>query len=432
VAEHPVRLTVTDDLRRSRLTIFFRLLLAIPHFIWFWLWTIAAVLAAIVNWVATLVAGRSPEALHRFLTAYIRYTTHVFAYIFLAANPYPGFVGDPGYPVDVEFGERERQRRWVTALRIILLIPALLLLSGFEGTGWAAWSWDGGEGTSFAWSGGTLLTVAFFAWFASLVLGRMPNGFRDLQAYGLRFHAQVAAYGLVLTDRFPNVDPAEPPGSGPDHPVRLAVNDDLRRSRLTVFFRLLLALPHLVWILLWSVVIIFAAFITWIVALIIGRPPAALHRFLSAFVRYSTHLTAYVSLAANPFPGFTGTAGSYPVDPELPGPEPQRRLVTFFRLFLGFPALAVSGAVSTLLFVAGFLGWFVSLALGRMPRSLREAQAYSLRYSAQVSSYLLLVTGRYPYSGPALGSPEPEPEPGPDAEPEPPIQPPPAGAPAPV
>ena len=36
-----MRLTVTDDLRRSRLTVFFRLLLGIPHFIWWTLWTIA-------------------------------------------------------------------------------------------------------------------------------------------------------------------------------------------------------------------------------------------------------------------------------------------------------------------------------------------------------------------------------------------------------
>ncbi len=221
MAEHPVRLTVTDDLRRSRLTIFFRLLLAIPHFIWWWLWSIAAVLAAVVNWFATLVAGRSPDPLHRFLTAYVRYSTHFFSYLFLAANPYPGFVGERGYPVDVEFGESEPQRRWVTALRIFLLIPALLLASAF----------DPG-------SGGTLITVAFFGWFACLALGRMPHGFRDLQAYGLRFYAQMAAYGLVLTDRFPNIDPAEPPASGPDHPVRLTVDDDLRRSRLTVFFRL--------------------------------------------------------------------------------------------------------------------------------------------------------------------------------------------------
>jgi len=34
---HPVRLTVEDDYVRSRLTVFFRLLLAIPHLIWFFL-----------------------------------------------------------------------------------------------------------------------------------------------------------------------------------------------------------------------------------------------------------------------------------------------------------------------------------------------------------------------------------------------------------
>jgi hypothetical protein len=35
-------------------------------------------------------------------------------------------------------------------------------------------------------------------------------------------------------------------------PARITVDDDLRRSRLTVFFRLLLALPHIVWLYLWS------------------------------------------------------------------------------------------------------------------------------------------------------------------------------------
>jgi Domain of unknown function (DUF4389) len=422
VAEHPVRLTVNDDLRRSRLTVFFRLLLGIPHFIWWWLWSIAAVLAAVANWVATLVAGRSPDALYRFLSAYVRYSTHFFAYMSLAANPYPGFTGEPGYPVDIELGEPERQRRWVTALRIFLLIPALVLAAVFEGSGYIAWFSD--DEATAAWSGGTLLTVAFLGWFVCVVLGRMPHGFRDLQAYGLRYVAQFAAYGLVLTERYPNVDPAETPASGPGHPVRLNVDDDLRRSRLTVFFRLLLALPHIVWIILWWVVASFAAFVTWIVTLITGRPPAALHRFLAAFVRYSTHLSAYVALTANPFPGFTGRAGSYPVDPELPPPDRQRRLVTLFRLFLALPALAVSSAVGGLLIVGALLGWFVSLALGRMPRSLREAQAYSLRYSAQVSAYLLLVTDRYPYSGPELGSLEPEPAP------EPPAEPPPAEAPA--
>jgi hypothetical protein len=415
-----VLLRVTDDLRRSRLTVFFRLLLAIPHFIWWWLWTVAAVLAALANWFATLVSGRPPQALYRFLSAYVRYSVHLFAYIWLAANPYPGFTGDPGYPVDVELGEREKQRRWVTGLRIFLLIPALALATVFEGAGYLTWfASKTDDEASAAWSGGTLLVVAFLGWFVCVALGRMPQGFRDLQAYGLRYLAQFAAYGLVLTDRYPNVDPAETPASGPDHPVRLNVDDDLRRSRLTVFFRLLLALPHFVWIVLWYVVAVLVAFVTWIATLIVGRPPVVLHRFLAAFLRYWTHLSAYVALTANPFPGFTGAAGSYPVDLELPPPDRQRRLVTLFRLFLALPALAVSSAVGGLLIVGAILGWFVSLALGRMPRSLRDAQAYSLRYSAQVSAYLLFVTDRYPYSGPALGSPEGEAAPGQPDEPPP-------------
>lgn len=400
-----MRLIVSDDLRRSRLTILFRLFLAIPHFIWWWLWSIAAVVAAVANWVMTLITGRSPGGLYTFLTSYVRYSVHLFAYVYLAANPWPMFTGRPGYPVDLEFGEPEPQRRWVTAFRLFLAVPALILAFAFEGSGFAA-GFSGDEST-VAWSGGTLLTVAVLGWFASLVLGRMPQGFRDLQAYGLRYLAQVAAYALVLTERYPNVDPAETPGSGPDHPVRLIVDDDLRRSRLTVLFRLLLSLPHFVWLLLWWIVAIPVVLVTWITALIGGRPPKGLHRFLSALIRYGTHVSAYAALTANPFPGFTGRAGSYPVDLQLPPPGPQPRLVTAFRLILALPAFAVSGAVSGLLFLAAFLGWFAALALGRMPHSFREAQAYALRYSGQVSAYFLLVTDRYPYSGPVLGAPEP-------------------------
>ena len=38
-----------DDLRRSRVTVFFRLPLAIPHFVWLALWAIAAVFAVIAH-----------------------------------------------------------------------------------------------------------------------------------------------------------------------------------------------------------------------------------------------------------------------------------------------------------------------------------------------------------------------------------------------
>src|SRR5207248_8060049 len=67
----PARIVVADDLRRSRVTVFFRLVLFVPHLVWLVLWTIVALLAAIVNWFATLAMGRSPAALYRFLAAYV-------------------------------------------------------------------------------------------------------------------------------------------------------------------------------------------------------------------------------------------------------------------------------------------------------------------------------------------------------------------------
>src|SRR5262245_3451408 len=127
--EHPVALVVHDDLERSRLTVFFRLILAIPHYIWFVIWTIGTAFAAIAAWVITLVTGRLPDGLHRFFCAYIRYVTHLFSYLYLVTNPYPAFTGGPvdGYPLDVTLPDPAPQSRLTVAVRILIAIPALII-----------------------------------------------------------------------------------------------------------------------------------------------------------------------------------------------------------------------------------------------------------------------------------------------------------------
>jgi hypothetical protein len=422
MADHPIRLVVDDDLHRSRLTVFFRILLAIPHFIWITLWSIAAVVAAIVNWFATLFTGRSPQGLHNFLSAYVRYWTHFSAYLLLAANPYPGFVGERGsYPVDLEIDGAERQNRWKTGFRLLLALPVLVLAGLLAGDsipgGYQDWG-DDQERTrgyilGFLPIGGLVGgIVAVFGWFACLARGRSPQGFRDVVAYGLRFGGQVSGYFLLLTDRYPSSDPATPaaPQPVPRHPIRLKIEDDLPRSRLTVFFRLLLFLPHYVWLYLWGIAALFAVFVSWFATLVLGRSPEPLHRFLAAYVRYQAHAYAFLMLVGNPFPGFTGEPGSYPVDIEIDPPERQNRWITAFRLFLAMPAVVVAYALGFVLFVVAFYGWFVGLALGRMPEGLRNLGAHAVRYWAQTYGYIYLLTDRYPYSGP-LAAAEEEPAP---------------------
>ena len=404
---HPVKLVVKDDLRRSRLTVFFRLLLAIPHFIWLVLWTVPALVAAILNGFVVLITARTPRPFHRFLSAYIRYSAHVSAFAGLAANPFPGFVGDNSrYPIRVEIAEPERQSRLITLFKIVLVLPALVI-AGVLG------------GDAFGW-GGLAGAASFLAWFAALVRGRMPSGLRDLLVWGIGYSAQLAAYLFSLTDRYPRSDPDElVPGPAPERSVRLELEDDGRRSRLTVLFRILLAIPHLVWLTLWGYVVYLAAFIGWICALVIGRLPAPLHRFIAAHVRYAAQVYAYVTLVANPFPGFVGDR--YPLMIAIDPPVRQRRLVTLFRLLLALPALLIALMLGYLLFVIAFLGWFAALATGRMPLGLRNAGAAAIRYSAQTYAYVFLLSSQYPHSSPSLGA---RAEPEPASEPEPYIPPP--------
>jgi hypothetical protein len=265
--------------------------------------------------------------------------------------------------------------------------------------------------------GGVVVTCAFLAWFAALVLGRMPLGLRDLSGYSLGYGAQANAYFLLLTDRYPNSDPDAigPEWSLTSHQLQLELSDDGRRSRLTVFFRLLLALPHFVWLALWTVLAFLAAIVNGIVALVRGRSAEPLHRFLAAYVRYSAHVTAFITLVANPFPGFVGAPG-FPVDISIGPPVHQNRWVTLFRTFLVIPALIVSSAVSGILATVSILGWFVSLLTGRMPTGFINVGAMSVRYLAQTNAYWFVVTDDYPHASPAL---RPPPPPEPEWKPEP-------------
>jgi hypothetical protein len=193
-----------------------------------------------------------------------------------------------------------------------------------------------------------------------------------------------------------------------EHPVTLHVWDDLRRSRLTVFFRPLLALPHIVWLYLWTVVVEFVVFLNWFVALITGRPAKSFQRFVAAYLRYVTTVAAYMIYVANPFPGFVGERGSYPVELELPTtPEKQSRWKTFFRYFLAYPAFLIAGISFFPLYflffpIIGF-AWWATMITGRIPRGFRDLGANALRYVGQVWAYLFLITGRYPNSSPYVG-----------------------------
>jgi hypothetical protein len=414
--EGRIRVTHADDGARSRAAVFFRIIIMIPHFIWLGLWSIGALVVAPIHWVIALVRGGPAEWAHAFYSAYVRYALHVYAYTYLAAGRYPGFLGEPGYVIEADIPPPGTQRRWTIALRFFVALPALVLATVLAGGIEGGYSGGGGGGADDAdslaiSSSGLGVTIAVLAWFASLALARTPTGLRDAQVYCQGYAAQAFGYLLLLNDRYPTSHPdAVPLDPMPAHPVRVQVADDRERNRLTVFFRLLLAIPHLVWWFLWSIAAFFAAIAGWFAALATGRLPDALHRFLGAFLRYGTHVNSFIVLLGDPFPGFTGRPGSYPVEVEIDEPQPQHRAKTGFRVFLAIPALAAAGGFGTVAFVAAVGAWFSALFTGRIPDGLHGLLGWAVRYEAQAYAYLLLLTDRYPYTGPdGRGRPAAEP-----------------------
>jgi hypothetical protein len=145
------------------------------------------------------------------------------------------------------------------------------------------------------------------------------------------------------------------------HPIDMSVRPDLRRSRVTVFLRLLIVIPHLIWLTLWSLVAELAVFAAWLAALLTGRVPDPLHGFLASYLRFYTRLSAYLFL-----------------------------LLTYvFRLVNE---------------VVAFLGWFYCLFTGRMHEGMQDTSTWLLRYEFQTAAYALLLTQRYPSLS---GSPTP-------------------------
>jgi hypothetical protein len=203
--------------KRSRLTTFFRLILAIPHIIFLYFYGLAAGVVVIVAWFALLFTGRYPQGMYDFVAGSLRYSTRVYGYIWLLTDEYPPFSGSAGtdYPVDLNIGApKSEYSRLKVLFRIILAIPVLIIHYAMQIVAEVG---------------------AFIAWFAIVALGRQPKGLQDMIVLGTSYQQRAYAYLALITEDWPpftdettgrvEAAPAfgalasSPPAAGPEHPT---------------------------------------------------------------------------------------------------------------------------------------------------------------------------------------------------------------------
>ena len=183
-----------------------------------------------------------------------------------------------------------------------------------------------------------------------------------------------------------------------NYPVTFEADYVEQRSRLTTFFRLILAIPVAIVLYLYGIITLFAVVIAWFAIVFTARMPAAIYDFIAGYLRCLTRVTAYAALLSDPYPPFNGSpAADYPVRLQFAGPpEAYSRLKTLLRLILAIPVMVLRYVMGLLLEVGAVAAWFVILFTGKMPRGLFDLMVLANSYTARSDAYLFLLTETYP------------------------------------
>jgi Domain of unknown function (DUF4389) len=189
------------------------------------------------------------------------------------------------YPATFEVDRAERIANWRPLVQWLLAIPHFAILYGLQLVARA---------------------VAIISWFAILFTGKLPEGLANMLGLYIRYNNRASAYAGFLREEYPPFvfDPVAPdPGQYP--PVRTGFAPELEnRNRVTVGFRLILAIPQLIVVAILGI----AALVVWLIAffavLFTGRWPEGLRTFVVGYMRWVTRVEAYIGLLTDAYPPF--------------------------------------------------------------------------------------------------------------------------------
>ena len=191
-----------------------------------------------------------------------------------------------GYPATFEVDAPERIDNWRPLVQWLLAIPHLLILYvlGFVSE-----------------------VVGVISWFVILITGTLPEGFATLQCLYIRYANRTTSYAAFLREEYPPFvfeTVAGDPGTYP--PVRTSFAVELEnRNRLTVAFRIILVIPHLIVLAVLALAAFVAVVIALFAVLFTGQWPDGLRTFVVGVISWATRVNAYFLLLTDEYPPFS-------------------------------------------------------------------------------------------------------------------------------
>lgn len=199
-------------------------------------------------------------------------------------------------------------------------------------------------------------------------------------------------------------------GEATGYPVSYRVTPpEGSRNRLTVAFRPILAIPHVLIAggpgvgigiglertgALGAVAAV-CALINWFAIVFTGRAVSGLLELQQYYLRWRARVLAYEALLRDEYPPFADS--DYPVVADFPAVAGDRkRWSVAFRIILVLPQVIVLVFVLLAWIVTAIVGWLVVLFSGRYPDGLWRFGEGVMRWILRVEAYALLLHDEYP------------------------------------
>ena len=180
------------------------------------------------------------------------------------------------------------------------------------------------------------------------------------------------------------------------YPVQFDVEYPQKLSRLLIFVKWLLAIPHFIVLIGLAMAMYVVSFIVFFSILFTKKYPEGLFKFAVGVNRWSYNLSAYTGLLRDEYPPFSMDAGSYPVTYNVEYPLELSRWLIFIKWLLILPNALVYILVAIVAYFTTMIAWFAILFTGTYPRGLFNFYVGMLRWGARLNAYTGNLTDQYP------------------------------------
>lgn len=192
---------------------------------------------------------------------------------------------------------------------------------------------------------------------------------------------------------------AVPTGMSGPYPVSLEVNSPVPQGRWGVFFRLILAIPHLIIVRsALSTISAVLAILSWFAIVFTGKYPQGLAALAAGCLRWDARALGYALLLTDKYPPFSfDQEPGYAVRSEVPVQlENRNRWTTGFRPILIIPSLVILMALTVAAVVVYLIAWVAGTINGSVPDRMHQFLTGWLRWWLRLSSYAYVLVDPYP------------------------------------